>query len=326
MNAERPRDGFLVLEAEAEAFVRRHRCPVVPRGTDPGQARAEMAVLLGRGGGLPDVDEEWLALPGPRGDRVRVRVLRPSGVAGPLPVVLFLHGLGWMLTDANAHDALLADLVLGVDAAVVVPEYDRPPEARYPVALEQVYAVARWLASHGGERALDGGRLAVAGVSAGANLAAALALLANRRGGPRLAHQALVCPVTDARMDTASYRRFGAGYFLDREAMDRFWRQYVPEDADRLTATASPARATDAELAGLPPTLVITAEADVVRDEGERYAARLRRARVPVVSMRYHGTVHGFLLFEQLRGTHAARAARSQLLDTLHEALHAWPG
>ncbi|GAA3110741.1 hypothetical protein GCM10017687_24120 [Streptomyces echinatus] len=169
------------------------------------------------------------------------------------------------------------------------------------MALEQVYAVARWVGAHGGACGLDGGRLAVAGVSAGANLAAALALLASRRGGPRLAHQVLVCPVTDARMDTASYREFGDGYFLGREAMGQFWRQYVPDATDRLASTACPARATDEELAGLPPALVVTAEADVLRDEGESYAARLRRARVPVVSMRYHGTVHGFVLFDELR-------------------------
>lgn len=324
MDAGRPWDSP-VLEQQARDFVRLHRCPVVPRGADPRPARAAVAPLVGRDGGAPDVDEEWLAVPGPRGDRVRVRVLRPSGAGGPLPVVLFLHGLGWMLTDASAHDGLVADLALGADAAVVVPEYDRAPEARYPVALEQVYAVARWLAAHGREHGLDGERLAVAGVSAGANLAAALALLAGRHRAPRLAHQVLVCPVTDARMDTASYRRFGEGYFLGREAMEQFWRQYVPEDADRLASTASPAHATDGELARLPPTLVITAEADVVRDEGERYAARLRRVRVPVVSMRYHGTVHGFLLFERLRDSPAARAARTQVLDTLHEALHGWP-
>ncbi|MFI0813705.1 alpha/beta hydrolase [Streptomyces echinatus] len=324
MGADQPWGASVVLEREAREFIRVHRCPAVLPGADPAPARAEVAPLVG-GGGLADVDEEWLALPGRRGERIRVRVLRPAGAAGPLPVVLFLHGLGWMLTDATAHDGLVADLTLGADAAVVVPEYDRTPEVRYPVALEQVYAVARWVGAHGGACGLDGGRLAVAGVSAGANLAAALALLASRRGGPRLAHQVLVCPVTDARMDTASYREFGDGYFLGREAMGQFWRQYVPDATDRLASTACPARATDEELAGLPPALVVTAEADVLRDEGESYAARLRRARVPVVSMRYHGTVHGFVLFDELRDSPAGRAARTQVLDTLHTALHAWP-
>jgi acetyl esterase/lipase len=239
-------------------------------------------------------------------------------------VVLFLHGLGWMLTGAAAHGRLLSDLALGADAAVVIPEYTRAPEARYPVALEQVHAVALWIAEQGGACGLDGDRIAVVGASAGANLAAALTLLAKERGRVRPVQQILVCPVTDAGMNTPSYRDFGEGYFLGSLAMRRFWEQYAPDPADRVKSTASPLRATLAELADLPPALVITAEADVVRDEGECYAARLRAAGVPVASVRYHGTMHAFLLFDALRDSDAARAARIQTMDTLHTALHAW--
>jgi acetyl esterase/lipase len=273
-------------------------------------------------GGDGDVTEEWLALPGGHGRRIRVRILRPADGDEPLPVVLFLHGLGWMLTDATAHRRLVTDLVLGADAAVVIPEYDRPPDARYPVAVEQTYTVARWVSEHGAECRLDGSRIAVMGVSAGANLATALALLAKQRGGVRLLHQILVCPVTDAAMDTPSYRRFADGYFLSRDAMRTFWQQYVPDHRERSRITASPLRATAGDLEGLPPALIVTAEADVVRDEGEAYAAGLREAGVPVVSMRYHGTVHGFILFEALRAGDASRAARIQAMDTLHTALH----
>ncbi|MGW0998992.1 alpha/beta hydrolase [Streptomyces sp. NPDC002523] len=314
------------LEREAAEFVQRYTCPVVPRDEDPGPARQRVAPLLAGDGRHADVDEEWLALPGCEGGRVRVRILRPTCADGPLPVVLFLHGLGWMLTDATEHGLLLADLALGADAAVVVPEYDRVPEARYPVAVEQAYAVARWIADHGAEGGLDGQRIAVVGVSAGANLAAALTLLVKERGGVNLVHQVLLCPVMDAAMDTQSYRDFADGFFLGREAMRHFWDQYVPDPADRYRTTASPLRATDADLAGLPPALILTAEADVLRDEGENYAVRLRQAGVSVVSVRYHGTVHGFVLFDALRGSDTSRAARTQTVDTLHEALHPWSG
>jgi acetyl esterase/lipase len=315
----------LVLERGAREFVRDHDCPRVPPGTDPGPARAAVARLLD--GRPPDehVTEEWLSLPGGPGRcRIPVRILRPAGAEGPLPVVLFAHGIGWTLTDAATPGRLPADLALGADAAVVVPEYTRAPEARYPEAVGQLHEVARWITRQGGQCGLDGARLAVAGVSSGGNLAAALTLLAKERGEVEFLHQVLLCPVTDAGLDTPSYRAFGEGHFLGGEAMRGFWRQYVPDPADRLRSTASPLRATDAELAGLPAALIVTAEADVVRDEGEAYAARLRAAGVPVTSLRYHGTVHGFVLFDALRGSDAATAARVQTMDTLHTALHSW--
>ncbi|MGX1135489.1 acetyl esterase [Streptomyces glaucescens] len=314
----------LVLERAAREFARAHVCPTVPVGSDPGPARAGVAELTGREIDRGQVSEEWLALPGDGGHRITVRILRPVDADEPLPVVLFLHGVGWMLTDASSHGRLVSDLVLGVDAAVVVPDYRRAPEARYPVAVEQVYAVAKWIADQGEDCRLDGDRIAVVGASAGANLAAALTLLAKERGGVRLVHQVLFCPATDALMNTSSYDDFADGYFLGREAMRHFWRQYVPDPADRRRITASPLRASDDELSGLPPALVVTAEADVLRDEGETYAARLRLAGVPVAAMRYHGTIHGFVLFDALRDTAAARAARVQTLDTLYTALHAW--
>jgi acetyl esterase/lipase len=283
-----------------------------------------MAALWNGGGrDEPDVEEEWLALPGGDGSRIRVRILRPAGSDETLPVVLYLHGTGWMLTDAYAHRQLVADLVLGADAAVVVPEYDGPEDARHPGAVERAYTVARWLARHGAESGLDGTRMAVAGVSAGAQHAAALTLVARERGGPRLRHQVLICPVTDAAMDTPSYRRFADGYFLSRAAMCGYWQQYAPDPETRTQGTVSPLRAPALRLRGLPPALVLTAEADVLRDEGEAYAARLREADVPVVSIRYQGTIHGFVLFDALRGTDASRAARIQVTDTLHAALHA---
>ncbi|MFI2620117.1 alpha/beta hydrolase [Streptomyces sp. NPDC018584] len=321
------------LERRTRAFLREHAWPGPPRtdttdstddADDTAASRARMAALWdGEGCDDPDVEEEWLALPGSDGRRIRVRILRPAGSDDTLPVVLYLHGLGWMLTDAYAHRRLVADLVLGADAAVVVPEYDGPQDARHPGAVNRAHTVAQWIARHGVDWRLDGARMAVVGASAGAQHAASLTLMARERGGPRLCHQVLVCPVTDAAMDTPSYREFAEGYFLSRATMRGYWQQYAPDPASRAQATVSPLRAPAHSLRDLPPALVLTAEADVVRDEGEAYAARLREVDVPVVSVRYHGTIHGFLLFDPLRGTDASRAARIQVTDTLYAALHA---
>jgi acetyl esterase/lipase len=314
-----------VLERLARAFVETYELPA-SSGTDAdvAAARARMTPLwTGDGRAEPDIEEEWLALPGSGGSRIRVRVLRPAGSEEALPVVLYLHGLGWMLTDAYAHRQLVTDLVLGADAAVVVPEYDAPDDARHPGAVERAHTVARWIARHGAAHRLDGNRMAVVGASAGAQQAAGLTLLARERGGPGFRHQVLLCPVTDAAMDTPSYDQFADGYFMTRAVMRDYWQRYAPDPRSRAHETVSPLRAPTRCLRGLPPTLVLTAEADVLRDEGEAYAARLREADVPVVALRYHGTIHGFVLFDPLRGTDASTAARIQVTDTLHTALHA---
>ncbi|MFE9421472.1 alpha/beta hydrolase [Kitasatospora sp. NPDC006697] len=268
---------------------------------------------------------EWLALPcGPTG-RVHVRVTRPVGSDEPTPVVLFLAGLGWASGGTASYGRLIREFALGTDAAVVYVDYARAPGARYPTAVEQCYAAARWIHAHGHEIGLAGERIAAVGDSAGGNLVAALTLLAQQRGDVRLVHQVLLCPVTDADFDTPSYHRFATGYFLQRDHMRRFWDQYLPDERLRLEATAAPLRATLDQLAGLPPALVVTAEADVLRDEGEAYAARLREAGVQVVSTRYQGAVHGFLLLDAVCPTSTARAALVQAVDTVHVALHSRP-
>ncbi|MFJ2190003.1 alpha/beta hydrolase [Kitasatospora sp. NPDC087861] len=270
----------------------------------------------------PDTTAEWFVLPGGPTGPVRVQVVRPVGAAEPTPVVLFLHGVGWALGDAAGYGHLLREFAVGADAAVVFVDYARAPLTRYPVAVEQCYAVAEWIHAHGREIGLDGRRIAAVGDSAGANLVAALTVLARQRGGVRLVHQVLVCPVTDADFDTPSYRQFADGYLLRRDDMRRFWDAYLPDLPRRREATAAPLRATLEQLAGLPPALVLTAEADVLRDEGEAYAARLRTAGVPVVATRYQGVVHGFLLLDAACHTGTARAAFIQAVDTVHIALH----
>ncbi|MFE6905737.1 alpha/beta hydrolase [Streptomyces erythrochromogenes] len=278
-------------------------------------------VQSGEGVALPPVDEEWVTVTGGPTGEVRTRIVRPSGATGPLPVILYIHGAGWVFGNAHTHDRLVRELAVGAGAAVVFPEYDLSPEARYPVAIEQNYAVARWITTEGGRHGLDGGRLAVAGDSVGGNMSAALTLMAKERGDVRLVQQVLFYPVTDASFDSASYLQFAEGYFLRRDAMVWFWDQYTTDPAQRAEITASPLRARTEQLTGLPPALIITAEADVLRDEGEAYAAKLRAAGVPVTALRALGTIHDFVMLNALRETAAATLAISLAVDTLREAL-----
>ncbi len=264
----------------------------------------------------PEVDEEWVTV-----GEVPVRVVRPVGATGTLPVILYVHGAGWVFGNANTHDRLVRELAVGVGAAVVFPDYSLSPEARYPVALEESYAVARWIVTEGASRGLDASRLAVAGDSVGGNMSAALTLLAKERGDVAFEQQVLSYPVTDASFDTPSYHEFAEGYFLRRDAMQWFWDQYTTDEAQRAEITASPLRASVEQLTGLPPALVITAEADVLRDEGEAYANKLREEGVPVTAVRYQGVIHDFVMPNALRETQAAEAATSQAVAVLKGAL-----
>ncbi|OMI33052.1 alpha/beta hydrolase [Streptomyces sparsogenes] len=269
----------------------------------------------------PEIAEEWVTVQGGPTGTVRARIVRPVGAAGPLPVVIYIHGAGWVFGNAHTHDRLVRELAVDANAAVVFPEYDLSPEARYPVAIEQNYAVARWVVTDGASKGLDASRIAVAGDSVGGNMAAALTLMAKQRGDVPLVQQVLFYPVTDASFDTPSYHQFATGYFLRRDAMRWFWDQYTTDEAERAQITASPLRATTDQLTGLPPALVITGEADVLRDEGEAYAGKLRTAGVPVTAVRYQGIIHDFVMLNALRETHAAEAAIAQAIATLRTAL-----
>ncbi|TYB66766.1 alpha/beta hydrolase [Nonomuraea sp. PA05] len=268
----------------------------------------------------PGVDEKWIVVPAGAGD-VRVRIVRPAGATGVLPVVLYVHGGGWVLGNAGTHDRLVRELSVGAGAALVFVEYDRSPEARYPVAIEQAYATAQWIVKDGAAENLDAGRLAVAGDSVGGNMTAALTIMAKQRGDVRFVHQSLYYPVTDAGQDTASYREFADGPHLTAKAMAWFWDAYTTDPAQRAEITASPLRATPEELAGLPPAFVIVDENDVLRDEGEAYARKLTAAGVPTTSVRYNGTLHDFMMLDPVRDTRAARAATAQAIEVLKAAL-----
>lgn len=306
-----------VLEPAAQAFADATSVPPFLFQLPPDEGRKAVDEVQTTHYPKLAVDEEWLTIPG----SVKVRIVRPAGSVGPLPVVLYIHGAGWVFGNAHTHDRLVRELAVGAGAAVVFPEYDRSPEAQYPIALEQNYAAARWIVASGKEHSLDASRLAIAGDSVGGNMAAAVTLLAKERGDVTFSQQVLFYPVTDASFDTASYHEFAEGYFLQREGMKWFWDQYTKDEAERNEITASPLRASLEQLRGLPTALVITGEADVLRDEGEAYAAKLREAGVAVTAVRFGGIIHDFVMVDALRETHAAEAAINLAITTLRNAL-----
>ena len=308
------------LQPEARAFAEAAAVPptLVERGV--GGARKLLDDVQAAPIDKPPVDEEWITVPAAVGD-VRVRIVKPLGTSTPLPVVLFVHGGGWVLGNAGTHDRLVRELATGAEAAVVFVEYDRSPEAQHPVAIEQAYATARWITEAGEQNGLDASRLAVAGDSVGGNMAAALSILAKKRGDVAFIHQSLYYPVTDARMDTASYREFAEGFHLRADAMAWFWDSYLPDVTKRSDPTASPLQATTDELTGLPETFLIVDENDVLRDEGEAYGRRLIDAGVPTTLVRYDATIHDFMMLNPLRPTRAATAAVEQAVHVLRTAL-----
>src|SRR6059058_2425353 len=310
----------VVLEPASQALVEATAGPPFLYELSTADARAVLDdVQAGPIDKLP-VDDRWITVPADVGD-VRVRIVRPADAVGTLPVILYMHGGGWVLANADTHDRLVRELAVGTGAAVVFVEYDRSPEARYPVAIEQGYATAQWIVRDGAANQFDPNRIAVAGDSVGGNMTAALTLMAQERGDVRFVHQSMYYPVTDAAMDTGSYEQFAEGYFLTARMMAWFWDAYEPDVERRLEPFASPLRASDEQLADLPPAFVVVDEADVLRDEGEAYAARLRAAGVEVTTVRYDGITHDFMMLNPLSGTHATRAAVAQAVSILRDAL-----
>jgi acetyl esterase/lipase len=311
-----------VLEPAAQSFAEATANPPYLFDLGPTEGRRTVDEVQSGEIDKPAVDEEWITVSGGPTGSVRARIVKPAGATGTLPVILYIHGAGWVFGNAHTHDRLVRELAVGAEAAVVFPEYDLSPEARYPVAIEQNYTIARWVVEQGASKGLDATRLAVAGDSVGGNMTAALTLMAKQRGGVPIVRQVLFYPVTDAAFDTGSYHQFATGYFLRRDGMQWFWDQYTTDEAERAQITASPLRATTEQLTGLPPALVITAEADVLRDEGEAYANKLRAAGVPVTAVRFQGVIHDFVMLNALRSTHAAEAAIALAVRTLRADLH----
>ena len=252
---------------------------------------------------------------------IKIFIVRPSGVTGALPAFMFFHGGGWVLGDFPTHQRFVRDLVVYSGVAAVFVEYSRSPEAKYPVALNEAYAATKWVAAHGAEINIDGKRLAVVGNSAGGNLTAATALMATHKKGPELKFQLLFWPVTDANFETVSYNQYASSRFLTKNMMIWFWDNYIPK-SQRKDIYAAPLQASLEQLKGLPPTLVQTAENDVLRDEGEAYARKMDAAGVPVTLVRIQGMIHDYGLLNPLAEVPAVQSALRYAAEELKNALN----
>ncbi|TCO42370.1 acetyl esterase/lipase [Kribbella antiqua] len=308
------------LETAAQEFADATASPPFLYELGPDGARKVLDDVQAAPIAKPDVAEKWITVPAEVGD-VRARIVKPVDATGTLPTVLYMHGGGWVLGNSGTHDRLVRELAVGANVAVVFVEYDRSPEAHYPVAIEQGYATAQWITKEGSTEGLDATRLAVAGDSVGGNMTAALALLAKQRGDVTFVHQSMYYPVTNAGQDTDSYREFAEGPFLTAKGMAWFWDCYLPDQAKRSEITASPLRASIDQLAGLPEAFLIVDENDVLRDEGEAYARKLTEAGVRTTSVRYNGIIHDFMMLNPLRQTAATTGAVEQAIHILRTAL-----
>lgn len=251
------------------------------------------------------------------GESIKLNIVKPHGAHGILPVFMFFHGGGWILGDFGTHERLVRDLVTESGAAAVFVNYTPSPEAHFPVAINQAYAATRWVAEHGSEIGVDGNRLALVGNSVGGNMVAAVALQAKMHKAPAIRYDVMLWPVTDAHFDTGSYKQYENGYFLSRNMMKWFWDAYTTKESDRNNILASPLRASREQLQGLPPTLIQTAELDVLRDEGEAFGRKLDAAGVDVTVTRYNGLIHDYGLLNGLSDVPAVRTAIRQAADEL---------
>ena len=291
----------------------------------PDQARAVLSGLQTSGTvqKLPAEIENRTISGGPNAKEISITIVRPQSNSNEtLPVVMYFHGGGWVLGGFDTHERLVRELANKANVVVIFVNYTPSPEAKYPVALEEAYAATKWIAQNGKTVNVNASRLAVAGDSVGGNMAAAVVLLAKERDGPPIRFQLLFYPVTDANFETSSYMKYQEGYWLSREAMKWFWDNYVSNQTNIKEPTVSPLRASNDRLRGLPPTLIINGEFDVLRDEGEAYAHKLMEAGVQVTAVRYHGTIHDFVMLNALSDTPAARGAIDQASNSLRVNMH----
>jgi acetyl esterase/lipase len=310
----------VVLEPAAQKFADKAAQPPYLHDLGPSKGRTTIDDVQSDDSDLSPADIEELKIPGGPSGQVSLRIVRPQNAPATLPVVLYIHGAGWVFGNGHTHNRLTRQLAVGAQAAVVFPVFSLSPEAKYPTAIEEIYAVTTWLAEHGTEHGLDAERVAIAGDGTGGNMAAAVSLLTKTRAGPKFVQQVLFYPVTDANFDTESYQRFATGYGLSRDNMKWYWDQYTTDPGQRTEITASPLRATKDQLTGLPPALVITGDADVLRDEGEAYASNLRQAGVRVTAVRFEGMIHDFVMLNALANTQAAHGAMVLANNILREA------
>ncbi|MBT8500318.1 alpha/beta hydrolase [Pantoea agglomerans] len=256
-----------------------------------------------------------------QGKPLTLTIVKPEHASSTLPVFMFFHGGGWVLGDFPTHERLVRDMVNASGAAAVFVNYQPSPEAHFPVAITQAYEATKWVAEHGADIGVNGKRLALVGNSVGGNMVAAVALQAKQFKTPAIRYDVMLWPVTDARFDTASYDQFADGHFLTKNMMKWFWDNYTVSEKDRNNILASPLRATTEQLKGLPPTLIQTAELDVLRDEGEAFGRKLDAAGVPVTVTRYNGMIHDYGLLNALSQEPTVRTAINQAGEELRSHL-----
>jgi acetyl esterase/lipase len=242
------------------------------------------------------------------GYNVKLYIVRPAGVGRTLPAFMFIHGGGWILGDFPTHKRMVRDLVVQSGAVAVFVDYTRTPDAPYPKAINEIYAATKWVAEHGGEINVNGKKLAVVGNSVGGNMTAVTTLMAKEKHGPELKLQIMMWPIVDADFNTESYKKFGMDRYLTTSTMKWMYDMYIPDPQKRKDIHASPLRATVEQLKGLPPALIIVAENDVLRDEGEAYGRKLDEAGVTATTARYNGMIHDFGLLNPIATLPQTRA------------------
>jgi acetyl esterase/lipase len=239
---------------------------------------------------------------------IQLNIVRPEGVKGKLPVFIFIHGGGWVLGDYPTHKRMVRDLVVLTGFAGVFVNYTRTPDAKYPQAINEIYAATRWVSEYGDEIGVDGKNLAIVGSSVGGNMTAVTALKAKEKGGPEIKLHIMMWPVTDANFERESFKQFGEKRFLTALLMKWMWDLYTTDPKERKEIYASPLQASVEQLKGLPPALIQVAECDILRDEGEEYGRKLDEAGVTVTTVRYDGMIHDFGLLNGLAEEPAVRS------------------
>jgi len=256
------------------------------------------------------------------GYTVKLNIMRPAGTSSQkLPVFIFIHGGGWILGDYPTHKRFVRDVVVNSGFVGVFVNYTPSPEAHYPQPVNEIYAATKWVAQHGDEINVDGSNLGIVGNSAGGNMSAATTMLAKEKNGPAIKVQVLFWPVADASFNQTSYQKFGTDRFLTASVMKWMFDQYAPNTSDRKDYHISLVNASSDQLKGLPPTLIQTAENDILRDEGETYGRKLDEAGVPVTVVRYNGMIHDFGLLNALANLHGTRTAMAQAGEFLKKYL-----
>ncbi|WP_109833041.1 alpha/beta hydrolase [Reichenbachiella versicolor] len=256
------------------------------------------------------------------GIEVKISIVKPKRSSEPLPTFLYFHGGGWVLGGLETHERLVRNISENANVAVVFVHYSLAPESKYPVAIDEGYAVLKWIRENGAKEGLDITKLAIGGDSAGGNLAIAISFMLDNKTHKELYCQLLFCPITDTTTSSQSYQMFADKHYLTRSSMEWFFDSYLSTSTLSKKYIVAPLRIKKSKLRKMPPTLVITVELDVLRDEGEAFAEKLKDAGVETISKRFNGTVHDFMVLNWLADTPASIEAVDLACRTLQDAFY----